>query len=99
MLVHESALNHGIEAADAIYAAENWVFAAPQNDDSPMPEFRLGFDSHGRLLELVVLVFDSGSQMLIHAMKARKQYLARSARHSLWGTLSAVGRQSPPESG
>ncbi len=50
MLVHESALNHGIEADDAIYAAENWVFAAPQNDDSPMPEFRLGFDSHGRLL-------------------------------------------------
>jgi hypothetical protein len=35
VLVHESALNHGIEAADAIYAAENWVFAAPQNDDSP----------------------------------------------------------------
>jgi hypothetical protein len=56
-------------------AAENWVFAAPQNDNSPMPEFRLGFDSHGRLLELVVLVFDSGNQMLIHAMKARKQYL------------------------
>jgi hypothetical protein len=64
-----------IEAADAIYAAENWVFAAPQNDDSPMPQFRVGFDSHGRPLELVVLVFDSGNQMLIHAMKARKQYL------------------------
>ena len=40
-----------------------------------MPEFRLGFDPHGRLLELVVLVFDSGNQMLIHAMKARKRYL------------------------
>ncbi len=75
MLVHESALSHGIEVDDAIYAAENWVFAAPQNDDSPMPEFRLGFDPHGRLLELVVLVFDSGNQMLIHAMKARKRYL------------------------
>ncbi len=75
MLIHESALSHGIEADDAIYAAENWVFAAPQNDDSPMPEFRLGFDPHGRLLELVVLVFDSGNQILIHAMKARKQYL------------------------
>ena len=69
MLVHESALNHGIEAADAIYAAENWVFAAPQSDDSRMPEFPLGFDSHGWLLELVVLVFDSGNQMLIHAME------------------------------
>ena len=75
MLVYESALSHGIEAADAIYAAEIWVFAAPQDDDSPMPQFRPGFDSHGRLLELVVLVFDSGNQMLIHAMKARQQYL------------------------
>lgn len=76
MRIHQSALSHGIEADDATYAAENWVFAAPQNDDSPMPEFRLGFDPHGRLLELVVLVFDSGNQMLIHAIKARKQYLA-----------------------
>lgn len=74
MLIHESALAHDIEADDATYAAENWVFAAPQNEDSPIPEFRLGFDRHGRLLELVVLIFDSGNEMLIHAMKARKQY-------------------------
>lgn len=39
-----------------------------------MPEFRLGFDQHGRLLELVVLKFDSGNELLIHAMKARRQY-------------------------
>jgi hypothetical protein len=39
-----------------------------------MPEFRLGFDRHGRLLELTVLIFDSGNQMIIHAMKARQQY-------------------------
>ena len=76
MRIHQSALSHGIKADDAIYTDENRVFAAPQNDESPMPEFRLGFDPHGRLLELVVLVFDSGNQMLIHAMKARKQYLA-----------------------
>jgi hypothetical protein len=74
VLVHESALAHDIEPADATYAAENWIFAAPQSDDSPIPEFRLGFDPHGRLLELVVLTFDSGNEMLIHAMQARKQY-------------------------
>jgi hypothetical protein len=72
--VHPSALAHDIKPDDAIYAAENWVFAAPQSDDSPNPELRLGFDQHGRLLEVVVLIFDSGDQMLIHAMKARKQY-------------------------
>jgi hypothetical protein len=72
--IHPSALAHDIAPDDAVYAADNWVFAAPQNDDSPIPEFRLGFDPHGRLLELVVLVFDSGNEMLIHAMKARRQY-------------------------
>lgn len=74
MLIHDSALGHGIESADAIYAAEHFVYSARQSEESPMPEFRLGFDQHGRLLELVVLVFDSGNTMLIHAMKARKKY-------------------------
>lgn len=74
VLVHESALKHGIDPKYSIYAAENHVFSAPESDDSPMPEFRLGFDPHGRLLELTVLLFDSGNQMIIHAMKARPQY-------------------------
>lgn len=36
---------------------------------------RLGFYSASRLLELVVLRFDSGNELIIHAMKARRQYL------------------------
>jgi hypothetical protein len=36
---------------------------------------RLGFDSSGRLLEVVVRLFDSGNELLIHAMKARVEYL------------------------
>jgi hypothetical protein len=47
VLVHESALKHGIDPEDSIYAAENYVFSAPESDESPMPEFRLGFDMHG----------------------------------------------------
>jgi hypothetical protein len=35
----------------------------------------LGFDTTGRLLETVVLVFESGHQLVIHAMPARKKYL------------------------
>jgi hypothetical protein len=32
-------------------------------------------DTQGRLLETVVLVFDSGNELVIHAMKARPQLL------------------------
>jgi len=32
-------------------------------------------DVEGRLLEVVVLRFDSGNELQIHAMKARRQYL------------------------
>lgn len=36
---------------------------------------RLGFDTHSRMPETVVLVFDSGNELVIHAMKARPQML------------------------
>ena len=39
-------------------------------------ELRLGFDTKGRALEVVVLTFDSGNELIIHAMKAREQCLA-----------------------
>ncbi len=42
-------------------------------DDWPQRQLRLGFDTEARLLETVVLVFESGTEMVIHAMPARKQ--------------------------
>ena len=75
MKVHESARKHGIAPDDAIHAAEHAVFVSDLNDDSPARQLRLGFDSARRLLEVVVLRFDSGSELVIHAMKARRQYL------------------------
>ena len=36
---------------------------------------RGGYRPVGRVLELVVLVFDGGGELLIHAMKARAQFL------------------------
>ena len=57
-----------------MYAAQNWIFVAPLNEEMPGREFRLRFDPSGRLLELVVLHFDSGNELLIHAMRARPQY-------------------------
>lgn len=75
MNVHDSARKHGVDPDDAVHAAEQAAFVADLDDDSPARQLRLGFDSAGRLLEVVVLRFDSGEELLIHAMKARRQYL------------------------
>jgi len=73
--VHPSALKHGIDAEDAIQAATWATWIEDLDDDSPARQLRLGFDTRGRLLETVVLVFDSGHELVIHAMKARPQML------------------------
>jgi hypothetical protein len=72
--VHDSSRKHGIDPTDAVHAAERAVFVADLDEDSPARQLRLGFDASGRLLE-VVLRFDSGNELLIHAMEARRQYL------------------------
>ena len=75
MKAHKSALKHGINEDAGIYAAEHHVYVADLHNDNLARQFRLGFDPNGRLLELVVLRFDSGNELLIHAMKARPQYV------------------------
>lgn len=45
------------------------MYVADLDDDNPARQFRLGFDLNGRLLELVVLRFDSGNELLIHARR------------------------------
>ena len=73
MRVHPAALKHGIGAEDAIQAASWPLWIEDLDEDSPSRQLRLGFDTRGRLLETVVLVFDSGNELVIHAMKARPQ--------------------------
>lgn len=76
MKIHASALKHGIAPEDALRAASAPVFVSDLDDDDSLArQFRLGFDGSGRLLELVVLRFDSDNELIIHAMKARRQYL------------------------
>jgi len=75
MRVHHTALKHGVAPHDAVNAASTSVYVADLDDDSPARQLRLGFDTAGRLLELVVLRFDSGDELIIHAMKARPQYI------------------------
>lgn len=74
MRVYHTALKHGIAETDAIQAGSWPSWVEPLDDDSPARELRLGFDTQARLLEVVVLVFDDGNELIIHAMKARKQY-------------------------
>lgn len=75
MNVHDSARKHGIDDDDILTAASWALWVEPLDDDSPARQLRLGFDTRGRILETVVLVFDSGNELVIHAMKARPQYL------------------------
>lgn len=75
MNIHDTALKHGI-APDDIRQAAAWpLWIEDLDDHSPARQLRLGFDTQGRLLETVVLVFDSGNELVIHAMKARPQML------------------------
>ncbi|TAL46231.1 MAG: hypothetical protein EPN91_00665 [Salinibacterium sp.] len=73
--VHISALKHGVTAVDVLHAANNYLVAVNIDDGNPHRELRLGFDTAGRLLETVVLAFEDGRQLIIHAMKARPSYL------------------------
>ena len=75
MRVHDTALKHGVSAEDAVQAASWPIWVEELDDDSPARQLRLGFDAQGRFLETVVLVFDSGNELVIHAMKARPQML------------------------
>ncbi|WDF35093.1 hypothetical protein PTW37_16450 (plasmid) [Arthrobacter agilis] len=75
MIVRHSAQKHGISPTDGIEAATSPLVSVPLDDDDPRRFLRLGFDTHSRLLEVVVLVWDDGGEELIHAMKCRPQYL------------------------
>ncbi|OJU40498.1 MAG: toxin [Microbacterium sp. 69-10] len=75
MRVNDSARKHGISDEDAVHAATWASWIEDLDENSPARQLRLGFDTRGRLLEVVVLVFDSGNELVIHAMKARPQML------------------------
>lgn len=75
MRVHATALKHGVSAEDAVQAASWPIWVEELDDDSPARQLRLGFDMQGRLLETVVLVFDSGNELVSHGMKARPPML------------------------
>lgn len=74
MIVSHSARKHGIKDEDAIAAAQLVLVGGPLDDENPQRELRIGLDTSGRLLEIVVLLWDDGEVEIIHAMKARAAY-------------------------
>ena len=75
MIVRASARKHGINDEDAIAAAGSPLVSGPLDDEHPQRQLPIGFDTQARLLETVVLVWDDGTEEVIHAMKCRPQYL------------------------
>lgn len=77
--LHGSARKHqlkqNISDDDILQAAVFPLWVEPLDEENPQRELRIGFDERGRLLETVVLIFDSGNELVIHVMKARQQYL------------------------
>ena len=78
--LHRSARKHleqqNLSDEGILQAASFPLWVEPLDEENPGRELRLGFDDAGRLLETVVLIVDSGNELVIHAMKARKQYLS-----------------------
>lgn len=75
MKLHASARKHfrrdRLTESGILCAAQDPVFRAPLDDEDDLRRWLLlGFDDGGR-----ILVFDSGEEMVIHAIKARAQYL------------------------
>ena len=78
--IHRSARKHYVKDhlgdEDLWHAYGHVLNSRPLDDeDDPRRWLVLGVDESGRVLERVVLVFDDGYELLIHAMKARKQFL------------------------
>ncbi len=78
MRVAASATKHCISAEEGINVASFPTWVAPLGDDpAQWRGLRLGFDTHARILETVVVAAFDGDEFLIHAMKARSKYVDR----------------------
>jgi len=72
---HRSSAKHGVEPDDVLHAVDGALVVADLgDDDSPFRTLILGPDRAGNLLEVIVLHFDDGREMVIHAMPMRAQY-------------------------
>jgi hypothetical protein len=69
--IHPSARKHGIADKDIEHAMRHALAIDDQDDDSRL---YLGPSRSADLLEVVTIVRDDGSELVIHAMKMRPRY-------------------------
>jgi hypothetical protein len=69
--IHPSARRHGIADGDIEHAMEHALAIEHQDDDTRL---YLGPSRSADLLEVVTIVRDDGSELVIHAMRMRRKY-------------------------
>jgi hypothetical protein len=76
--IHPSARKHGIADGDIEHAMRHALAIDDQDDDTRL---YLGPSRRADLLEVVTIVRDDGSELVIHAMKMRPKYRPLSPHH------------------
>ena len=71
MEIYVSARKHGISDPDIDHAVDHALVAGDQDDGKVL---YLGPDRAGNLLEIVSVLRDDGSEIVIHAMRMRRMY-------------------------
>jgi len=69
--IYRSARKHGISDEDIRHAVEHALVAGEQEDGKVL---YLGPDRAGNLVEVVSVLRDDGSEVVIHAMRMRAKY-------------------------
>jgi len=73
--INESAQKHGVSDEDVLHAIDQLLVECEIGDDDPPRRWLvLGPNRAGLMWELIVLVFDDGAEMVIHAMPMRSKY-------------------------
>jgi hypothetical protein len=71
MEIYRSARKHEVSDDDIVHAVDRSLVAAEQDDGKVL---YLGPDRAGNLLEVVSVIRNDGSEMVIHAMRMRRIY-------------------------
>jgi hypothetical protein len=69
--IYHSARKHGIDDQDINHAIDHAMVAGEQDDGKVL---YLGPDRSGNMLEVVSVLRDDGSEIVIHAMRMRRSY-------------------------
>ena len=73
MEIYKSAHRHDVRDNDMLHAVDNSLLVDDLGED-PDRWLVIGPDRAGNLLEVIVLITDGGTQMIIHAMPLRPIY-------------------------